>query len=686
MSEKNVFLYGLLKTTKEVYKLTKQRTSIGRNRNCQIVINNNSVSKDHAIIEFDEDYNCTIKDLNSSNGTYVNGEKLKTTPMKLRTGDKIQFGKYEIDFIFESFHLSNDTKTEPDLAMELNKNSIDNNQMIEPLQFNQYNRPFKDGKINLVNENEISYPKINHFQNKNINLNDYRNRSNGMNYNFGNSDFGQNNQLYNYSDNNKQFSYEDNLDNNIIYNKNNNDNMDNNLNNNRNNFENEEEYYNNQNNNNNSNNNNYLMNSDYTFKNKADELEKRIEILDKEKQEINLALNDKINELKQMIVIFDEFNEEYSKLNSKHNALMVYASDIQKKLDLSNIKINEYKKQNYNEKEFNKILNQKNNMISILQNEVNFYKDLCNKRNIQQEMPFSYNQQMYNNNSQQLNNKLNTISDVFINENKKLKRKLEQYKNTINDIQKNNNNSNINNKNNINFIEFETQINYQIDNFNNIIKDYNSKLSDALNKITELFESNNKEEAAKYLVEQINEYMLENQKLMSENAKLNTQNLELQSLLNAEQQSNSLFNNNNNKNNITDLDSENNISNNYEINSLKNRIDGLENMVENLKTINNSTTDNGNNNLREAFVNVLNELKNKENTVEELQNKLKDTIKRNNMNFDDKQIVNSISQKLKEKDNTIQNLKNKIKSDGIFENESSKTKIEEIRKKRALFN
>ena len=681
MSEKNVFLYGLLKTTKEVYKLSKQRTSIGRNRNCQIVINNNTVSKDHAIIEFDEDYNCTIKDLNSSNGTYVNGEKLKTTPMKLRTGDKIQFGKYEIDFIFESFHLSNDTKTEPDLAMELNKNSFGmNNQMNEYMQFDQYNRPFKDGKINLVNENEISYPKINHFQNKSNNLNDYRNSSNGMNYNYRNSDI-----------NNRQLDIDDNS-NNIIYNKNNNENMNmnmnNNLDNNINNYENEDEYYNNKNSNNNlnnnSNNNNYLMNSDYTFKNKVDELEKRIENLDKEKQEINLALNDKINELKQMIVLFDELNEEYSKLNSKHNALMVYASDIQKKLDLSNLKINEYKKQNYNEKEFNKILNQKNNMISILQNEVNFYKDLCNKRNIQQEMPFSYNQQMYNNNSQQLNNKLNTISDVFINENKKLKRKLEQYKNTINDIQKNNNNNNINNKNNINFIEFETQINYQIDNFNNIIKDYNSKLSDALNKITELFESNNKEEAAKYLVEQINEYMLENQKLMSENAKLNTQNLELQSLLNAEQQNN--FLSNNNKNNISVLESENDISNNYEINSLKNRIDGLENMVENLKTINNNKLNNENNNLREAFVNVLNELKNKENTVEELQNELKDTIKRNNMNFDDNQIINSISQKLKEKDNTIQNLENNIKSNEISENENFNLKIEEIRKKRALFN
>ena len=669
MSEKNVLLYGLLKTTKEVYKLSKQRTTIGRNRNCQIVINNNSVSKDHAIIEFDEDYNCTIKDLNSSNGTYVNGEKLKTTPMKLRTGDKIQFGKYEIDFIFESFHLSNDTKTEPDLAMELNKNSFGmNNQMIDSIQYDQYNRAFKDEKIN-------------HFQNKNNNINDYRNSSNGMNYNYRNSDY-----------NNRQLDIDDNS-NNIIYNKNNNDNMNmnmnNNLNNNINNYENEDEYYNNKNSNNNlnnnSNNNNYLMNSDYTFKNKVDELEKRIDVLDKEKQEINLALNDKINELKQMTVLFDELNEEYSKLNSKHNELMAYASDIQKKLDLSNLKINDYKKQNYlyNEKEFNKILNQKNNMISILQNEVNFYKDLCNKKNIQQEMPFSFNQQMYNSNNEQLNNKLNTISDVFINENKKLKKKLEQYKNTINDIQRNNNNHNNKNNSNINFIEFETQINYQIDNFNNIIKDYNSKLSNALNKITELFESNNKEEAAKYLVEQINEYMLENQKLISENAKLNTQNLELQSLLNAEQQSNSLFNNN--KNNISDFDSENNIGNNYEINSLKNRIDGLENMVENLKTNNNITMDNGNNNLREAFVNVLNELKNKENTVEELQNKLKDTIKRNNMNFDDKQIVNSISQKLKEKDNTIQNLKNKIKSDGAFENESSKSKIEEIRKKRALF-
>ena len=476
--------------------------------------------------------------------------------MKLRNGDKIKFGKYEINFVFESSHLENETKTDLE-QMELNKNSIgeNNNQMINSFQFIQYNKSFKDGKISLVNEKELSQPKLNNFQNNNININDYRNSSNRMQYNFGKSYNGQNksNQMNYYSDINNRHIYIDENSKNNIYNRNINDNnmnLNNKFfNNNINNYQDEEvELYKNKNNNNFNNNsykNNFFIDKSYNFKNEIEALKKKIEIIDKEKQEINKSLNDKIKELKQMTILFDELNEEYTKLNSKNNALIVYASDLQTKLDLSNIKINAKQKQDYlyNENEFKKILNQKNNMISILQNEVNFYKELFNKKNIQQEIPFSYNQQMYNNydnNNVQLNNKLDTISDLFISENKKLKKKLEQYKNTINEIQKNNNSNYINNKN-INFTEFETQINYQIDNFNNIIKDYNEKLTNALNKITELFESNNKEEAAKYLVEQINEYMIENQNLTIENAKLNTQNLELQSLLNAEQKNNLMF-------------------------------------------------------------------------------------------------------------------------------------------------
>ncbi len=721
MSEKNPFLYGLLKSEKETFKLTKQRNSIGRNKNSQIFINHNTVSKDHAIIEFDEDYNATIKDLNSSNGTFVNGNKLKTIPLKLRTGDKIKFGKCETEYIFESSNLINDTKTEPELMNELNQNINyigSSNQIYDSIEINQNNNNninnnmnFKDGKISLVNENELSYPKINHFQNKQHFTTDIYNNSNGMNFNtLRHKNFDNANNLFytnkkptlieesNNNLNNKNnyiiikeneyYNKSYNNSNNNIKNSNNDDVNNNNVN------------INNNNNEFNNSNNNILINSDYTFKNKMDEFEKKIENLEKEKKDINKVLNDKINELKQMTNLFDELNEEFSKLNTKHNALMVYASDIQKKLDISELELNEYKNKKYlySEEEINKIFNQKDNMIFLLQKEINFYKEIINKNNLN---VINNNNDIYKN--YQIDSKLNTISDIFINENKKLKKKLEVYKNKIHNIQ-NTNNINLNKKkyNNINFAEFETQLNYQIDNFNNIISDYNSKLSNAFNKITELFQNNSKEEAAKYLVEQINEYMLENQKLMAENAKLNTQILEYQSLLNKENE-NVLINNNNKKikntntNISSEFDIENNNINDYsETNILKNKVGELENTIETIQQFNyktnpkfNNININNNDKLREAFVNVLNELKSKENIVQDLQNKLKDTIKRNNMNFDDNQAINSISKKLKEKDNTIITLKNRMKSfgiDGYYESEDSMKKIQEIRRKRQLFN
>ena len=85
-------------------------------------------------------------------------------------------------------------------------------------------------------------------------------------------------------------------------------------------------------------------------------------------------------------------------------------------------------------------------------------------------------------------------------------------------------------------------------------------------------------------------------------------------------------------------------------------------------------------------MNLLNELKNKERVIQDLQDKLKNTIERNNINFDENQIVNSISLKLKEKDNIIQNLKHQINSTKNFDIEDSRQKIDNIRKKRELFN
>ena len=652
MADKNIFLYGLLKTSKESIKLTRKRISIGRNKNSQIVINNNTISKDHAILEFDEDYNCIIKDLNSSNGTYVNGQRLKTIPLKLRTGDKIKFGNYDVEYTFESSNMLNDTKTEQEITVKLSQNINEINEENEEMSHKD-NNIIKDGKISLVNENELSYPKINHFQNKKNILYSFGN-SNGMNYN---SEPNTNSNINNQLDNNKPQNESNNINNN-----------------------NEDEIveqYNNSNNFNTQNSLNFNQNNCNNFKNKCEEYEK-MKLLEKENMQIKDLLNDKTNKLKQLNILFDELNEEYSKLNSKHNDLINYTSDIKKKLDSANKEISEFKINNINnnnneENELIETVKQKDNIIQILQNELNYYKELCNKKGMS-----TYDQDE----NIKINNKLNTISNIFVNENNKLKKKLEFYKNKFE-------NSEINQKQyNINFKEFETQMNYQIDNFNNIISNYNSKLLDTLNKITELFESNNKEQAAKYLVDQINEYMIENQKLISENSKLNTQILELQSIINSEYK-NRRLNTNKNINNyeLSDDNIEIDKNNNSEIYKLKSKINEMENVVVKLKDINtNNKYKNDYNNLKNSFVNLLNELKNKEKVIENLQTKLKNVIERNTINFDENQIVKSISQKLKEKDNIIKKLENQINSTKNFDNQDSKQRIENIRKKRGLFN
>jgi hypothetical protein len=583
MAERNLVLFGILKTKKEVYKLNKERISIGRNRNSQIVINNNTISKDHAIIEFDEDGNAIIKDLNSSNGTYVNGQRLKVIPIRLKTGDKITFGKYDMEFIFEAFNTNGDSKTEADMNQYMfNGNNI-NNMNMNNNNFNSAskdsNRVIFDKKINLVNENEISFARMNHFQNNNTQKNFDKN--NNKNYNEYNS-----NDLY--TDNN----------NNI--------------------------YIENENNNN---------NNEQILQKKIDELEKRNSEIETEKEELTKKnseltddLNKKITELKKMTNLFDELNEEYSKLNAKHNALMVYASDIQKKLDLSNIELSQLKNKCHANEETDKIINEKENVIAILQNEINYYKKLCGKNN-----NFNYNTIPQNDVGQ----KLDSLIDKYINENKKLKQQNDAYKKKLKNIQK----KEFMNKN-IDFGQFEIQINYQIDNFNSIIKDYNDRLNESLNKISELFEDAKKEEAAKYLIEQINNYMQENQRLISENAKLNTQLAEYQAQLNSFSKINlNKFMNNNNINNILEENSDDN-DNGDEIDELRNKVDELENVIS--KINNNNINDNNNlnnfsnnnGNVRDAFVNALSELKKKDQIILDLQNKIKENINNIDNNYD----------------------------------------------------
>jgi len=80
---------------KEV-QLTKDKTTLGRRPYNDIVIDNLAVSGEHAVLQM-TGADVVLEDLNSTNGTYVNGKAVKK--QALRNGDAIEIGKYKIKFV-----------------------------------------------------------------------------------------------------------------------------------------------------------------------------------------------------------------------------------------------------------------------------------------------------------------------------------------------------------------------------------------------------------------------------------------------------------------------------------------------------------------------------------------------------------------------------------------------------------
>ncbi len=80
---------------KEV-QLTKDRTTLGRRPYNDIVIDNLAVSGEHAVLQMTGG-EVFLEDLNSTNGTYVNGKAVKK--QQLQNGDAIEIGKYKIKFV-----------------------------------------------------------------------------------------------------------------------------------------------------------------------------------------------------------------------------------------------------------------------------------------------------------------------------------------------------------------------------------------------------------------------------------------------------------------------------------------------------------------------------------------------------------------------------------------------------------
>ncbi len=78
--------------------ITKDRTTLGRRPYNDIVIDNLAVSGEHAVLlAVGEDV--FIEDLNSTNGTYINGKAIKK--QLLAHNDTVEIGKYRIKFLSE---------------------------------------------------------------------------------------------------------------------------------------------------------------------------------------------------------------------------------------------------------------------------------------------------------------------------------------------------------------------------------------------------------------------------------------------------------------------------------------------------------------------------------------------------------------------------------------------------------
>jgi putative peptide zinc metalloprotease protein len=79
------------------YELSTTKTSIGRMQDNTIVLWDEEVSRHHATIYRGKDGNYCIEDLNSTNGTFLNGIRLNA-PAPVTRGDEIRIGKTILSF------------------------------------------------------------------------------------------------------------------------------------------------------------------------------------------------------------------------------------------------------------------------------------------------------------------------------------------------------------------------------------------------------------------------------------------------------------------------------------------------------------------------------------------------------------------------------------------------------------
>jgi hypothetical protein len=77
-----------------------EELSVGRLPDCELVIDDPSVSKRHAVLRWNEPQGrCSVRDTGSTNGTFLNGSTLGTREATLKDGDILSFGNVQFWYL-----------------------------------------------------------------------------------------------------------------------------------------------------------------------------------------------------------------------------------------------------------------------------------------------------------------------------------------------------------------------------------------------------------------------------------------------------------------------------------------------------------------------------------------------------------------------------------------------------------
>jgi hypothetical protein len=80
----------------ETFRPSGERTRIGRSPECEIFLDDVTVSRNHAVL-VERDGHFFVEDLGSLNGTFVNRRRIDNR--ELENGDELQIGKYRLTFV-----------------------------------------------------------------------------------------------------------------------------------------------------------------------------------------------------------------------------------------------------------------------------------------------------------------------------------------------------------------------------------------------------------------------------------------------------------------------------------------------------------------------------------------------------------------------------------------------------------